>query len=352
MLKGIAIVKKIILFFIFLMFVKADDFIHFLSKYNTDTLFKNQKIINLEYQVVNDDVDIFGIKDKKEKEIGNVEDSFGDLEGQKIEIFYGINDNYAIDLLYNKQEIEIFDETLKRDFVCGKLKRVLVDSGEEKLIVAIGFEKNKIEDFDFKNQPTIGKMLSKFSKNTSLSNNILTKSDGSKYYLSQMPYFKLSNMEDSSHLIYLAKATIYQDFRYDYYFGFKQTHIKSNIKLMPQDNTYFLSITKEPLNLDLSRDEYRYFYGIVGDYGFENFIVEAEYKRDKIFRSEGLNDYWQIDSFNFSAAYPYENYVFYTGFTYLKNQFAAEIPVFYNEITQSTFDKEYGLVYFGGSYLF
>ena len=297
-------VKNIFLFFVVLIYVQADDFIHFLSKYNTDTLLKNQKIINLEYQAVNDDVDLFDIKDKKEDEIGDVEDSFGDLKGQKVEIFYGINDKYTLNFFYNKQEIEIFDETLKRDLISGKLKRVLVDSGDEKLTVAIGFENNKIEDFDFKNQSTIGRMLNKFSNGTSLSNNILTKSDGSKYYLSQMPYFKLSNMKDSSYLAYLAKATIYRNFRYDYYFGFKQTHIESNIKLMPEDNSYFLSITKKPLNLDLSRDEYRYFYGVVADYRFENFVLETEYKKDKIFRSKGLNEYWEIDSLKLSATYP------------------------------------------------
>jgi len=342
-----------------LSFANADSFTHLLSRYNTDVLPKGAKSLQFEYQVTNDDVDIFGIKSKKTEQIESAKHSFGDLKGYRFSFFYGVSETIGLRAEYTKQEIEIFSKALKREYSSFEVKKtlftldnLLAGLNRKRVVVALGANQNKLEDFKLQNSSIISRIMSDFSSDSiSLSNNVLSVGDGSKYYVSQMPYFKLNNMKDSSYYAYISAGNIIDNFRYDYYVGFMQTHIDSDVEFVSQ-NEHINSIVK-PFKLDLSRDEYRYFYGIVGDFKYKSFVFEAEYKRDSVNRSKGLNDYWEIDSYNFAIGYKSpKRYYLYSGFTYLPNQFAANIPVFYNEFTQSSFDNEYAIVYFGGKYWF
>lgn len=78
---------------------------------HTQTIYKNQLELSLEYSLLNDTVDVLKLK---ESEFGNssITDSVGDLKGYGIKLRYGITDDLMAHLSLSKKHLLYYDEEL------------------------------------------------------------------------------------------------------------------------------------------------------------------------------------------------------------------------------------------------
>lgn len=360
-----------IIFFPFLALM-AETMHYAVHDIHTLPLEKNRLEIALAKLQMNDTLDILKLK---ESEFGNTASfaSIGDLDGYTLTLRYGINDSLTLIANRTLQDISYSSETLTNTKDEIMLRYHLFDDAlavfNSGITFDIGYTKNYLKDFYFKNiseinnlisKPSIlGKLKNKYPQITSAKfeyyENHPILNDGYYFLINNMPqslksapFISLSETEDDSYYVRLLTGIHFDKTIYDMYFGYKKTSIDTLVSLNAEG-----TLTSFSMQEDFSREESMFFLGFTISKQFEDILFEFGYEYEKIFRESALNDIDYNHILQIHMSYLLDkNILLYAGGKIMYRQFNGQIPYLYNSFTQTTFDHMYGYATFGLQYNF
>ena len=322
---------------------------------------KRKTEVILEYQKLNDTIDILNIK---EQELGSLSNygSIGDMNGYKINITHGLTDKITLNANINKQDIEYGDSTLsnKRLEIFTRYNFLQNELAKTALSVDIGGIVNYADKIIISNNNYLKSLAKKFLnvKDVIISNNKIgvIKNDGTTEILNlnNPPSIDIDNLNDKTiYLNFLAEKK-YGNLYLCGFFKINYTNINTTIKanINPADASTQEKLKKYNLVKNLDRNEKSINVGFNISWGV-NYIFEVEYYYSKFFRDSGLDyiDYNHV--VNIDVVKPFnKKWFIYAGGKVMYRQFNGEIPYLYNKYSQTTFDHKYGFARVGIGFVF
>ena len=323
--------------------------------------------IKLNYNRVNDTIDILNIK---QKELGTTENygSIGDSSGLDLSLAYGVNEFLSLFYNYNYLGLHYIDEKLKSHknefyFKINIYRNPMAFF--ETFTTDIGFVRNSAADLDIKKSDTLNRFIQKIKPNSNI-----TIDNQNIYYNGQTeavinildengnpiaPYVKIGDMSDDSFYVRLLTGFHYEKNIVDFYAGFKYTKIDSHISLEPHDNPTLNSfLAGFDQVVDLNRNEETFFLGFNYTVEFGNFILDTNYEYLTIW-GRGDDVKKTDDNHIVNAALSYvinQNLLVFVGGKLMMHQFNGVIPYLYNKYTKNKYDKKYGYAKVGFVYNF
>jgi len=322
------------------------------------TLKENKKLIILEYQKINDTIDIFNIKEDELKSTSF--DAIGDMDGVKLKAFYGYKDNLTLFSEIQREDIEYGSGTLINYYLNIGLKYNFFKEDNYFISFDIGAKINKGNNINFSDSNYLASLAKRFFnvKDVKISDNKIgvVKSNGTTeiLYLKQRPSIKISDLKDASIYLTLNNEKIFNKLSLNLFATMKYTKIYTEIKanLIPADANTQELLSKYDLYKNLERSETSI------DVGFNivykaPIVVEFSYLYRKIFRDKDLDyiDYNHIINLNLIKPIN-QKWFIYLGGKAMYRQFNGEIPYLYNKYSQTTFDHKYGWANIGVGYSF
>jgi len=322
---------------------------------------QNKTEMILEYQKLNDTVDILNIK---EQELGSTLSSFGsigNMDGYKLDITYGLNDKITLHTNIGMQKIQYGDSTLnnKKYNIFGRYNILQNDFTQTALSLDIGGTINSADKISITNTNYLESLAKKFLdvKDVKITSTAIgvVKKDGTTEILniSSPVSIDIENLQDKTLYISLLNE---KKINHTYICGFIKlnytkisTLIRANI--VAADSSTQTKLQNYTLSRNLDRNEKSVNIGFNISTGID-YIFEFEYYYTKFFRSEGLDyiDYNHV--FNVDVIKPFNKKWFvFAGGKVMYRQFNGEIPYLYNTYTQTTFDHKYGYAKAGIGYV-
>jgi hypothetical protein len=348
--------KKISSLFLLIINLFAIETIY-VSPYHAYTLEKDKKLFILEYQKINDTLDIFNLK---EKELSNSLGSIGDMHGFKFKFLYGVKNNITLSATLQKQTIQYGEGNLINNYYNFNAKYKFYENEHNYMAFDIGINSNTGKKLDFSNPSYLENLAKKFLavKDVKiLPNKIgIIKNDGSSEFLNlnSPPYIEISNLKDNSIYFRLNYEKFIKKIAFDVFSTFKYTKVYTDIKahIDPSDTTTKAKLNNYNLEKNLNRNETSIDLGFNIAYKAP-IIVNFSYLYRRIFRDKDLNyiNYNHIITLNFIKPIT-EKLFIYLGGKAMYRQFNGEIPYLYNKYSQTTFDHKYGWANVGIGYSF
>jgi len=317
-----------------------------------------KKNITLEYDLLNDTVDILNLKKSEHidtKSFGNI----GDLKGFKISGIYGLNQKSNIAGFFDYKNIDYTGGSLKnyKTNLFYRLNILENELSNNAISCDFGITLDKANDITYSNINLLNYIGHKINPDYSIvySNKtyyVVNKKKKETATLTQKPYIKSKDMRDNSFYVKLLAEKIWGISALTGFIKFGHTRIKTKITA----NSELLKKAKEQnynLNKDLGRSENFLNVGFNYAFSINKYLVEFEYYYTKIFRAKNLSyiNYNHVVNLELSRAINKNVYLFLGG-KIMYRQFNGEIPYLYNKYTQTTFDHKYGYARMGIGYNF
>ena len=349
--------KKFIIFIGIFLFSKTIDYkLHIDHAFALD---KDKKILVLEYQKVNDTIDILNIK---ESELKNTSfNAIGDMDGYKLSFLYGYTLKTTLFTSLNKQKIEYGDGNLN-NYQFNLLAKYNIFSNSKRAIgVDFGIKMNKAENMEYSNPSYLKSLAKRFLnvKDVGIDGNRIgiIKDDGSTKILNlkSPPSISIKNLKDYTinTALNIEKAINYKfllNFSLKLNYSKIYTQVVANI--IPADEDTEEKLKKYDLMQNLGRDEF--FTDIGFNVSYKSFITtEFSYYYRRFFRDSNLGyvNYNHIINLDFTKEIN-DNIALFIGGKLMYRQFNGEIPYLYNKYSQTTFDHKYGFARAGIIYNF
>ncbi len=320
---------------------------------------KNTLKLKLNYNRINDTIDVFNIK---ESELGsNNLGSIGDSSGYDISLGYGLTDFIALYANYNYISINYNDTKLKNSQLDLYTKINLYHNPDnifKTFSVDIGYIGNSANNLDIKKHSTLNSIVQKIRPGTSIKfseDGGLTRNGTTLYIIGDngvlSPFIRLEDLGDKSFYLRALSGIEFQNSVLQIHGGFKKTSIDTLITLKP-DHSVIQTALDEFGNINLNRDEKTIFGGLNFAYEYSDYIFEAGYEYLKIFGREkelDATDDNHILNATISKSLTKDLRVFIGGKAML-HQFNGVIPYLYNEYSKHRYDKKYGYAKVGFIY--
>jgi len=330
---------------------------------------ENISYVKFGIQGVNDQIDIFNVKESELGAIAKNNDKIGDMKGFDVAVHYVVNSEYSIESNIDQKRIDYLSSTLVNTHLDVALVKRIIDNQYLTLHASVGYEGNRGKDFRIDDLNTVNYLIDRFYPNHDVE---ITK-NGADYWatmikngegvteilekkLSVPPYGRLQNAEDHAFVIGTMIEPKIQNLPFDIqlFTKFKQIKVKKEYvtSLTEETDTEILDYM-ESNNLsdhfDISRTETMLTFGLLLDYQFTDLVaLQTKYQYIKMFRDDHLQE--SDDNHNLALEVNYAitpTLSTYISGTVMSNQFNGVIPYFYDQYTQSTFDHKYGFVEVG-----
>lgn len=366
--------KVYIISFLCLSSLYSENINYAVNDNHTLTVPKNYLDIALEYQLMNDTVDILKIKDKEFSNSSKY-DAIGDLDGYGLNLRYGISNKLMLTTKYNIKKIAYGQNELNNENIDFFLRYNLFNNEfayfNSGISFDIGYIKNKLHDFHLDDLDQINDLSKRYFPSSNITikqiqdNNdpFLNKGDfyipdnttadpNDKVKLDTKPVVSLVDTYDESYYLKLLTGIYTKKSLFDIYFGIKKTDIfnkvTTNDELLSKASSQGYNLEK-----NLNRSEKMYMLGFNYTLESKNFIYEFGFEYDKFVRDPGLDyiDYNYI--FDLALSYKISrDIILYSGAKIMYRQLNGQVPYLYNEYTQTTYDHKYGYTKFGIQYKF
>jgi len=314
--------------------------------------------IKINYNRINDEIDIFDVKQSELQGIANL-GSIGDSNGLDVSLGYGINQ--FISLFYNY-------EYLGLDYIDSKLKnsknefytKVLIYHNPmnflEVFSADIGYVRNSADDLDITDVNTLNSMIQKIQPTAGLYINGSTVTfNGQTVTFPFAPFVRIGELSDNSFYLRLLTGIRYEKNIIDFYAGLKYTSINTLVTLEPQEALQdIIQALGYPASVDFERNEKTAFFGFNYTGEFGNFILDAGYEYLTIWgREDEIEETESNHIINGALSYAITNdLLIFIGGKLMLNQFNGVIPYLYNQYTKTKYDKKYGYAKIGLVYNF
>ena len=333
---------------------------------------KSKVLVVLEKQKINDTIDIFNIKESELKSIKKY-DAIGDMDGYRLNIKYGLNQNSMLNLEIKKQNIQMSSQYMHNKNYDIFLRYNFLQNNyfSKSISFDIGYVVNKMDDLYIYDLQTINDLAKRYYKDTKFyidqikddNDPILNKGDyfipdlntpnpNDKIILNEKPYAVIKDTDDKSYYLRLIGGFYTTNSYHDFYGGVKLTKIKNTITANNELVKKAKTQGKELLKI-LDRDEKMVFIGYSYSKSIKKYIIEFNYQYDRFFRDSGLDyiNYNHIMQLHIARIIN-KNLFVYIGGKAMYRQFNGEIPYLYNKYSQTTYDHKYGYAKIGFGYLF
>ena len=322
--------------------------------------------IRASYNRINDDIDIFDIK---QKELGSTANfgTIGDSTGLDLSLAYGASEFYSLFYNYERLNLHYIDSVLHNNKNDLYLKVNIYQNPMnffETFSADIGYVRNSSDDLDIKSTQQLNTMIQKVNPIPGLS------IDGSeiKYKNSSIifldpktnkavsPFVRIGDLSDNSLYLRLLTGFSYETNIFDIYAGLKYTSIDTKITIEPQHVNTLQDILRkkgyEPV--DLSRNEKSFFLGFNYTVEFSSFIFDANYEYLNIWgRNDDIKKTQDNHILNSALSYIVnKKLLVFLGGKLMLHQFNGVIPYLYNKYTKNKYDKKYGYAKIGVVYNF
>ncbi len=332
----------------------------------------NQFDMLLGYELVNDTVDIFNIKESEFSSNTQSFDSLGDMKGYNLNLGYSFFDNFYVSAKYNQKNLNYAGSTLTNENIDIFLRYQIYRSKKFALAIDAGYVTNRAKDLYIYDLNIINNTISRVtSKDLSFSKEndtyyltYVSDSTTSKISLENKPYIALLDTYDESYYIRGVLSYHGENTLFSLFGGYTQIDIKNNLdSSVAHENSDTIkdAITNNEIDASykFERVDAIVFGGFNIQYSIGSFHSLFAYKLNKIYRIEGLEknsnnektDINHIVDLNFAYDIS-DDLSFYLGGRLMSNQFNGEIHYLYTEYTNTTFDHKYGYVNTGFIYRF
>jgi len=314
---------------------------------------ENKKILNLEFDLLNDSVDILNLKQTEhidKKKFGSI----GDLKGFKLSTLYGLSKKGNIGGYLDYKNIEYTDGELNNYqlnlfYRYNYLYNFFTNTS---VSVDIGATFDRGRDLKYKNINLLNYLVHKIKPQYSLvfsNNSYYVKDNKNNTYakLNERPFIKISNMNDTTFYLKLIVGKKLQRSILNGFLRFGHTYINTKIspnsELVEKGKAHGYNLKK-----DLKREENVFNIGVNYSIEVSRFLLEIEYYYTRLFRNKHLDYIKYNHVLNLDVVTPLSKKVFlFLGGKIMYRQFNGEIPYLYNKYSQTTFDHKYGWARFG-----
>jgi hypothetical protein len=318
-------------------------------------------VVNLEgsYLRVNDDLDIFNMRDSELGSLAKYGDSIGNLGGYQFEFSLGTTENSNLFFNFEEWNIDYGGSNLKNSKfeIFGRYnllqnKYAIINS----LSLDLGGVFNSAKRVDLSNIGMMNSMIAKIYPNGdySISDSGAILKDGSEttfYDLSgnlQKPVVSIDDLSSSEIYLKMLFGKIVGDKTIlDLFISYSYINIGTEVEVSPSELISKISIP------DLNRDEHVISAGFSLISEFKYLLFEFSYIYSRIFREEGLRYIDYSNNVEMILSLPLsKNFLVFTGGEIMFQQFNRDLPYLYNRYTETQFDKKYGFAKFGLIYKF
>lgn len=316
--------------------------------------------IDLSYSLMNDAVDILGLKQREEQKLAISGGKIGDYTGLNLGLHYGLTHNLTCSggykyLTLGYQDTDLNIKTLD-------ISTRWTPNGY--LALDLGLKAHQADDLIMADLAYMNYYVHKFKSNLDIEVDnqyvwyVLTYPDMIiRYGIPRKadPQISVEDMQDYTWYLRLTlgypEKIFYPNIFLEAGYTRIDTRLDTNLTdMIPQSYKSYLP----DFPIDLGRTE-RYLSA-----GFSFFlqtpfdtITHLEYEYKRIYRDKGLDYIPDNHIARGEIAYLLtQNVILHLGATLLYRQFNGEIPFLYNKYTQTTFDHPYGWMEFGVRYLF
>jgi len=353
--------KKKLLIPIFINLSFASNFNYLLHTNHAFLQTPGKKEIVVEYQKLNDTVDILNIRDSELK--NNSFGSIGDLDGFRFSLRYGIDDKKTLISNISTQFIDYTSSNKLKNTnfeIIGRYQLFFNEYTNTAASMDLGGVINKAGDISIdepKYLETLAKRFFNIKDVKVIKNKIgIVKNSGETVILNLKsdPEINIDNMSDKTVYARFITEKKLKNFLISGFIKFNYTSISTSVKakLIPADKQTKEKLEDYDLSKNLDRDEYSFNAGFNISYG-KNYFVEFEYYYTRIFRDSDLGyiNYNHVVSLDFIKPMNRQWFI-YIGGKAMYRQFNGEIPYLYNKYTQTTFDHKYGWARAGIGFVF
>lgn len=345
--------------------VMANDNIRYAkSDMHAQTIPKGQINLSLEYDLLNDTVDILNLKQSELASISNI-GAIGDLKGYGLKLRYGITQDFMISFEHSRQDLSYLSSTMtnKKDEIYTRYNLVQSDYTifNNGFALDVGYIRDRLDDFKITDINSMNNLIAKFrdyqdvklAYNSRRKKYSFTVGSSGPYILNQTPYASLENGGDDS--LYLRGLIGFhkQKHTVDFFLGYKYTKITNRINTTDEIVKYALDKNKPNPRQNLDRNEGMVFAGFNYSLDMSDVIYEIGYQYDRLFRDAGLDYINYNHIINASISYALtRNLLLSVGAKAMYRQFNGVVPYMYNKYTQTSFDHKYGYANVGFTYIF
>jgi hypothetical protein len=328
---------------------------------------------SLDYQIINDSVDVLGVRKDEYEKLSSVDRATapGDLWGVRLMFNYGLFKNTTLmsSFQYRSQDygfdavgIKTFDLSLKQSLFNEN------DLHFPNLAFDVGLRFNSAESIIYNDQSELNAIVQRLSPGT----NIRIRIDENFVWFDQEingdqfsfgarrqgrpdPQVIIRDLWDFSSYVRLTIGRNWNRFFPNLFVEYGYTEISSEV-----DTTFTEYIPDEfkddlprfPIDLSRSENYVKAGMSLQIKLPFRT-LFQLEYDYLKLYRGDNLdymdnNSIIKMDISYFSTP----KLVFNIGGIYFERQLNGEIPLLYNRYTQTTFDHPYGYVHIGLTYFF
>jgi len=349
--------KKLIIFIGSFLFSQTIDYkLHIDHAFALD---KDKKVLILEYQKINETIDVLNIK---ESELKNTSfDAIGDMDGYKLSFLYGYTKKTTLFTSLNNKKIEYGDGYLN-NYQFNLLAKYNIFSNSNRAIgVDLGIKINKAQNITYSNPSYLESLAKRVldEKDIKVAGNkigVIKDDDSTKILnLKSPPSISIKNLKDYTinTALNIEKAINYKfllNFSLKLNYSKIYTQVVANI--IPADDDTKEELKKYDLIQNLDRDEF--FTDIGFNISYKSFVTtEFSYYYRRFFRDSNLGyiNYNHIINLDFTKEIN-DNIALFIGGKLMYRQFNGEIPYLYNKYSQTTFDHKYGFARAGIIYNF
>ncbi len=321
------------------------------------TLDKGAYHVDMAYLRINDTLDIFNLKQKELKSIGNKYGAIGDLKGYEFNGFYGVTDKNMLLAKASLWNIDYSDTLLKnRHLQLAWRYRFATNFSCDGGVIYDG-----AKDLAIANENLINATLHKIKPDTSykIENGAVVADDDTITFYDKNnnivhPTINITDMRSKSLFLRLAMGgAIGNRSRVSSYFKVRRNYVSSSIGMGPagQNSFYDKQILSKVHPKDLKRVENMVAVGASYGLRLGDFTGELHYEYNKFFRPSDVSYLDTNHILEASLSYDVTKHItLFSGAKAMLHQFMTDLPYLYNRYTQTQFDKKYGFVRFGVSF--
>lgn len=319
------------------------------------------------FQKVNDDIDVFNIKESEFSSNTENFDSLGDMEGIDLNFGYAFTDNFYLNLTLNRKDIQYSNTVLVNNNLDIYLRYQFYKEENMALAVDGGYAFNKAKNTYMRDLKTINKGLRNIITDKDIS---VAETDGNyrlvykdkeagtqNLNLKNKPYIAIIDTKDESFYTRVISSFKRENWLFDAYVGYSEMRItnKTDSSIIHEENPFLEEALKDiSLSDKEKRTDTMFFVGLGVTHQISHlWFAELNYQYNHMQRVKCLSETNMNHIFNLNFIYDVtRNTSFYLGGTVMSNQFNGDIPYLYGEYTDTSFDHKYGFINMGLSYNF
>jgi len=319
---------------------------------------KGQISLKGSYLRINDDIDIFNMKDSELGSLSKYGSTIGNMSGYEAEIDYGILKRDSIFLNFQEWNIDYGGSKLtnrRLEFTNRYNLTYSKYAFVNALSFDIGFRRNWANRVEITNIDMMNSMIKKVYPNSdySIGDDGSILKNGTKTTLYDKngnrlsPSVDIDNLESNSiFLRFLFGKRVFDKTLINLYTTYYYVDLSSKVDISP--SSLINSIDIESLN----RDEQVVDVGFSWITEFKYLLFELNYEYAKIFRKD-LTYKNYSHTLDIAISKPItRNLLLFASGKVMFQQFNRDIPYLYNRYTETQFDKKYGFAKFGLIYKF